>query len=48
MILKESKTKYKIIFTGGLANKFEKSVSFKPLVDKNLTIKGLLKVIKKI
>ena len=48
MITKESKTKYKIIFTGGLSSIFKKSVSFRPFVDKDLTIKGLFKIIKKI
>ena len=48
MITKESKTKYKIIFTGGLSSIFKKSVSFRPIVDKDLTIKGLFKIIKKI
>ena len=48
MITKESKTKYKIIFTGGLSSIFKKSVSFRPFVDKDLTLKGLFKIIKKI
>ena len=48
MITKESKTKFKIIFTGGLSSIFKKSVSFRPIVDKDLTIKGLFKIIKKI
>ena len=48
MITKESKTKYKIIFTGGLSSIFKKSVSFRPFVDKDLTIKGLFKIIRKI
>ena len=48
MISIESKTKYKVIFTGGLANQFNKSLSFKPFVDKELTLKGLLKIIREI
>ena len=48
MISIESKTKYKVIFTGGLANHFNKSLSFKPFVDRELTLKGLLKIIRKI
>ena len=48
MISRESKTKYKIVFTGGLANQFKKSVSFKPFVDKELTLKGLIKLVQKI
>jgi len=46
-IEKETKKKYKIIFTGGYANLFKTSIirSFK--VDKNITIKGIIEILKK-
>ena len=37
------KKNFKIILTGGLAHLFKTNISFKVLVDKNLTIKGLIK-----
>ena len=42
-ISKTTKKKFKIILTGGLAHLFKTNISFKVLVDKNLTIKGLIK-----
>ena len=42
-ISKITKKKFKIILTGGLAHLFKTNISFKVLVDKNLTIKGLIK-----
>ena len=46
-IEKETKKKYKIIFTGGYANFFKTSIikSFK--VDKNITIYGIIEIFKK-
>jgi len=46
-IEKESKKKYKIIFTGGYAELFKTSIirSFK--IDKNITIKGIIEIFKK-
>ena len=46
LIKKQTNTNYKIIFTGGLANFFKNSFSFKINVDKELTLKGVLKVLK--
>ena len=45
-IEKETKKKYKIIFTGGYANLFKSSIikSFK--VDKNITISGIIEIFK--
>ena len=37
--------KYKIIFTGGLSHLFKKTIGAKVKIDRELTIKGLLKVI---
>ena len=42
-ISKITKKNFKIILTGGLAHLFKTNISFKVLVDKNLTIKGLIK-----
>jgi type III pantothenate kinase len=43
-IEKETKKKYKIIFTGGYANLFKTSIirSFK--IDKNITINGIIEI----
>ena len=45
-IEKETKKKYKIIFTGGYADLFKTSIirSFK--VDKNITIDGIIEILK--
>ena len=45
-IEKETNTKYKIIFTGGYANVFQKSLSRPVTVDKNITISGIIEVFK--
>ena len=46
-IEKETKKKYKVIFTGGYANLFKNSI-IKPFsVDKNITIKGIIEIFKK-
>ena len=42
----ETKKKYKIIFTGGFANLFKTSVLRSFVVDKNITIKGLIEIFK--
>ena len=42
-ISKITKKNFKIILTGGLAHLFKTNISFSVLVDKNLTIKGLIK-----
>ncbi len=46
LIINNTKTKYKIIITGGLANMFKNSLSHKSKIDKDVTLKGLIKVIK--
>ncbi len=44
LILKQTRKKFKIILTGGFAHLFESSFKGIKTVDKNLTIKGILKV----
>tara|TARA_Y100001970_G_scaffold256445_1_gene334174 strand:+ start:1586 stop:2323 length:738 start_codon:yes stop_codon:yes gene_type:complete len=44
LILKQTKKKFKIILTGGYAHLFKTSIKGTKAVDKNLTIKGILKV----
>tara|TARA_B100000029_G_scaffold36377_1_gene34202 strand:- start:3024 stop:3803 length:780 start_codon:yes stop_codon:yes gene_type:complete len=43
----ETKKKYKIVFTGGFANLFRTSISRSFIVDKNITIKGIIEIFKK-
>ena len=45
-IEKETKKKYKIIFTGGYANLFKTSMSKPFTIDKNITIKGIIEIFK--
>ena len=45
-IEKETKKKYKIIFTGGYANLFKSSIIRPFSVDKNITIKGIVEIFK--
>lgn len=40
--------KYKVILTGGHANIFKKYLINKPLVDHNITIKGIIKIYKEL
>ena len=48
LIFKHTNKKYNVILTGGLSHLFRNSINVKNNVDKNLTINGLLKVIKKL
>ena len=43
-----SKTNYKIILTGGYANLFKKYINNYPVVDQNITIKGIIKIYKQL
>ncbi len=45
-ISKQTKKKYKIILTGGFSHLFLKSFKYKVFIDKDITIKGLLKITK--
>ena len=44
LILKQTRKKFKIILTGGFAHLFKSSIKGIKTVDKNLTIKGILRV----
>ena len=46
-IEKETKRKYKIIFTGGYAELFKTSIIRPFEIDKNITIKGIIEIFKK-
>ena len=46
-IEKETKKKYKIVFTGGYANLFKTSITRPFTIDKNITIKGIIEIFKK-
>ena len=46
-IEKETKKKYKIVFTGGYASLFKASIVRNFTVDKNITIKGIIEIFKK-
>ena len=46
-IEKETKRKYKIIFTGGYANLFKTTIIRPFVIDKNITIKGIIEIFKK-
>ena len=45
-IEKESKKKYKIIFTGGFADLFKTSITRPFKIDKNITINGIIEILK--
>ena len=45
-ITMQTKRKYKIVLTGGYSHIFMKSIRQKVYIDKDITIKGLLKIIK--
>ncbi len=45
-IYKQTKKKYKIVITGGFSNLFSNSFNFKAVIDKDITMKGLQKIIK--
>ena len=47
MIQRETKKKYKIIFTGGYANLFKTSIIRPFTVDRNITIEGIIEIFKK-
>ena len=46
MIKKQTKTNYKIILTGGFASLFKNSIKSKVFVDKDITMKGLIRLLK--
>ena len=46
LIKKETRKKYKIVITGGFSNLFKKSIKAKVIKNKDITIKGLIKISK--
>ena len=44
-IILKTKTNYKIIITGGLAHIFKNSLNYKTEIDKELTLKGIIKLL---
>ena len=46
LIKKETKRSFKLIITGGFSNLFTNSIRNKAFIDKDLTIKGLIKIAK--
>ncbi len=46
-IEKETKKKYKVIFTGGYADLFKTSIIRPFVIDRNITIKGIIEIFKK-
>ena len=46
-IEKETKKKYKIVFTGGYADLFKTSIIRPFIIDRNITIKGIIEIFKK-
>ena len=46
LIKKETNRKYKIILTGGLSHLFKTSLKYKASINKDLTLKGLIKILK--
>ena len=44
-ILEQTKKKYKIVFTGGLSHLFNKCITHKVIIDRDITVNGLLKTI---
>ena len=47
-IYKQTKKKYKIVITGGFSSLFSKSLKVNPIIDKDITMKGLQRIIKHI
>ena len=47
-ICKQTKKKYKILITGGFSDLFSNSLKIKAVIDKEITMKGLKKIIKTI
>ncbi len=46
LIKKQTKKNFKIVLTGGLAHLFKNSINIKASIDKDLTIKGLIKLMR--
>ena len=48
LIKRQTKSDFKVVLTGGLADLYKKSIKAKCKVDKDLTIKGIIKITKKL
>ena len=46
LIMKETKKKFKVIITGGFSKLFTNSLKSKVIIDKDITIKGLIRTVK--
>ncbi len=46
LIKRQTKSDFRVILTGGLANLYKKSINTKCIVDQDLTIKGIIKITK--
>jgi type III pantothenate kinase len=46
LIMKETKKKFKVIITGGFSKLFTSSLKSKVIIDKDITIKGLIRTVK--
>ena len=46
LIKRQTNSAFKVILTGGLAELYENSINTKCKVDKDLTIKGIIKITK--
>jgi type III pantothenate kinase len=46
LIRKETKRNYKIILTGGFSSLFKNSIKSKVFIDKDITMKGLIELLK--
>ena len=48
LIKKQTKSGFKVVLTGGLANLYKNSINTKCKIDRDLTIKGIIKISKKL
>jgi len=48
LIKKQTKSGFKVVLTGGLANLYKNSINIKCKIDRDLTIKGIIKISKKL
>jgi type III pantothenate kinase len=46
LIKKENRNSFKLVITGGFSNLFKESLKTKVIQDKDITIKGLIKIAK--
>ena len=46
LIIKETKKKFKVVITGGFSNLFISSLKSKVIIDKDITMKGLIRTVK--